>query len=316
MSSQRLTTLEFQGSRSDRGASVRGLAAEGTSTESRLCGATTRPTGLVRGTGGPGRVPSHTQKPKRRRHRRSRNTYKTRPQCWWARAGREPHAATKAPQAQKEPRRLQNTTAVLMGQGGARATRSNQSAAGTEGAETPTKHGNSTGGRRRGHGGPRDRPLRAMHACGDLAGGLTPNGTHSGPANRIGNSVTRHQGHPRYPKHLRGMTLTHRPTVTPAHRHTVTPSHRHTVTPAPEHGNGAQTQRSRPTPRGGSGGSCAGPLGGLQQRFQRIWVPVAPRRSQASTTRAAMPASADLPHVRGSYCFLMPTSPSILRTPS
>ena len=184
-----------------------------------------------------------------------------------------------------------------MGQGGARATRRNQIAAGTEGAETPTKHGHSTGGRRRGQGAPRDRPLRAMHACSNLAGGLTPNGIHSGPANRIGNSVTRHQGHPGYPKHLRGMTLTHRHTGTRARQRS------------------AGTTKP-PDPAGVSGGSCAGPLGGLQQRFQRIWVPVAPRRSQASTTRAAMPASADLPHVRGSYCFFTPTSPSILRTPS
>ena len=78
---------------------------------------------------------------------------------------------------------------------------------------------------------------------------------------------------------------------------------------------GPQATRSRPAPQG-PGGSRIRPLGGSQRLFQRICVPAAPRRSQASTTRAAMPASADLPHVRGSYCFLMPTSPSILRTPS
>ena len=76
-----------------------------------------------------------------------------------------------------------------------------------------------------------------------------------------------------------------------------------------------QTQRSRPAPLG-PGGSRIRPLGGSQRLFQRIWVPSEPRRWQASTTRAAMPASADLPHVRGSYCFFTPTSPSILRTPS
>ena len=76
-----------------------------------------------------------------------------------------------------------------------------------------------------------------------------------------------------------------------------------------------QTQRSRPAPQG-PGGSHIRPLSGSQRLFQRIWVPSEPRRWQASTTRAAMPASADLPHVRGSYCFFTPTSPSILRTPS
>ena len=38
------------------------------------------------------------------------------------------------------------------------------------------------GGWRQGQGGPRDRPLRAQLACGDLAGGPPPTGTHSGRA--------------------------------------------------------------------------------------------------------------------------------------
>ena len=74
-------------------------------------------------------------------------------------------------------------------------------------------------------------------------------------------------------------------------------------------------QHEAARPHRGPGGSPIRPPGG-SQRFQRICVPAEPRRWQASTTRAAMPASADLPHVRGSYCFFTPTSPSILRTPS
>ncbi len=87
------------------------------------------------------------------------------------------------------------------------------------------------------------------------------------------------------------------------------------ATRRPEHPWGNK-QHETARPHRGPGGSRIRPLGGSQRLFQRICVPAAPRRSQASTTRAAMPASADLPHVRGSYCFLMPTSPSILRTPS
>ena len=79
---------------------------------------------------------------------------------------------------------------------------------------------------------------------------------------------------------------------------------------------GEATHNEAARPHRGPGGSRIRPLSSHQRRCQRICVPVAPRRSQASTTRAAMPASADLPHVRGSYCFLTPTSPSILRTPS
>ena len=48
----------------------------------------------------------------------------------------------------------------------------------------------------------------------------------------------------------------------------------------------------------------------------QAWVPAERRYSQASTTRLAMPASAALPQARGSYCFLLPTSPSIFSTPS
>ena len=62
-------------------------------------------------------------------------------------------------------------------------------AAGVEGAGGTGGPGRGAGGWRQGQGGPRDRPLRAVRlACGDLAGGPPPTGTHSGPA---------HSGRPR-----------------------------------------------------------------------------------------------------------------------
>ena len=63
-----------------------------------------------------------------------------------------------------------------------------------EGPEGTRGSGRGAGGRRQGKGGPRDRPLRAKLACGDLAGGPPPTGTHSGPA---------HQGRPRGGRGLR-----------------------------------------------------------------------------------------------------------------
>ena len=54
---------------------------------------------------------------------------------------------------------------------------------GVEGAGGTGGPGRGAGGWRQGQGGPRDRPLRAVRlACGDLAGGPPPTGTHSGPA--------------------------------------------------------------------------------------------------------------------------------------
>ena len=54
------------------------------------------------------------------------------------------------------------------------------------------------GGWRQGLAGLRDRPLRAFRlACGDLAGGPPPTGTHSGPA---------HQGKPRGARNTSGAT--------------------------------------------------------------------------------------------------------------
>ena len=49
--------------------------------------------------------------------------------------------------------------------------------------------GRGAGGWRQGQGGPRDRPLRAQLACGDLAGGPPPTGTHSGQAHRTGSTA-------------------------------------------------------------------------------------------------------------------------------
>ena len=73
--------------------------------------------------------------------------------------------------------------------------------------------GRGAGGWRQGQGGPRDRPLRAQLACGDLAGGPPPTGTHSGQALRAGQDAwaaahgaaqpSRHPGTPkgRVPKY-------------------------------------------------------------------------------------------------------------------
>ena len=56
---------------------------------------------------------------------------------------------------------------------------------GVKGAGGTEGPGRGAGGRRQGQGGPRDRPLRAVRlACGDLAGGPPPTGTHSGPAHK------------------------------------------------------------------------------------------------------------------------------------
>ena len=63
--------------------------------------------------------------------------------------------------------------------------------------------------------------------------------------------------------------------------------------------------------------SHAGRTGpGLERGYLLTEVPTERRSSQASTMRLAMPVSAILDHARGSYAFLLPTSPSIFRTPS
>ena len=81
--------------------------------------------------------------------------------------------------------------AVSVGGGGAwpgfeptrRAAEQRPGPTGVEGAGGSGGPGRGAGGWRQGQGGPRDRPLRAVRlACGDLAGGPPPTGTHSGPA--------------------------------------------------------------------------------------------------------------------------------------
>ncbi len=50
----------------------------------------------------------------------------------------------------------------------------------TAGVEDTGRNCRGAGGQRQGLAGLRDRPLRAKLACGDLAGGPPPTGTHSG----------------------------------------------------------------------------------------------------------------------------------------
>src|SRR6478672_1898288 len=57
-------------------------------------------------------------------------------------------------------------------------------------------------------------------------------------------------------------------------------------------------------------------LGDAQEVVAHEWVPAERSAVQASTMRTAMASSAALPQARGSYCFLLPTSPSTLRTPA
>src|SRR6478609_288922 len=66
---------------------------------------------------------------------------------------------------------------------------------------------------------------------------------------------------------------------------------------------------------GGRVGGQTG-LGDAEQVVAHWCVPAERSAVQASTTRTAMASSAALPQARGSYCFLLPTSPSTLRTPA
>ena len=69
--------------------------------------------------------------------------------------------------------------------------------------------GRGAGGRRQGQGGPRDRPLRAQLACGDLAGGPPPTGTHSGPAHKQRKNAARHSKRGRHQPTPCASALTH-----------------------------------------------------------------------------------------------------------
>ena len=128
-----------------------------------------------------------------------------RPRCRRAAAWPEQAHAPQAPPDWRPPRGLRGQAAVP--EGGGRARANNKP---THRATSATWH-HWCGGhrvacgarprcrrRRRGQGGPRDRPLRAVRlACGDLAGGPPPTGTHSGPA---------HQGKPHGARNTRGST--------------------------------------------------------------------------------------------------------------
>ena len=70
-----------------------------------------------------------------------------------------------------------------------RATHQRPGTTGVEGAGGSGGPGRGAGGWRQGQGGPRDRPLRAQLACGDLAGGPPPTGTLSGQAHRTGSTA-------------------------------------------------------------------------------------------------------------------------------
>ena len=95
---------------------------------------------------------------------------------------------TSAHQAPPVWRAPEGSAAVPVGGGGAwlgfettrRAAEQRPGPTGVEGAGGSGGPGRGAGGWRQGQGGPRDRPLRAQLACGDLAGGPPPTGTHSG----------------------------------------------------------------------------------------------------------------------------------------
>ena len=107
---------------------------------------------------------------------------------------------------------------------------------GVEGTGRSKRPGRGAGGRRQGQGGLRDRPLRAKLACGDLAGGPPPTGTHSGQASMRDDAALR----------------------TPAEPHTA-------AAQPPGHAKGAGTEvpapsrLTQPLPRRGSGRMTVSP---------------------------------------------------------
>ena len=89
--------------------------------------------------------------------------------------------AHQAPPVWRAPEGLEDLTAAQVGDGGA-CQHTNDKPDRLEAAARPAGPGRGAGGRRQGLAGLRDRPLRAKLACGDLAGGPPPTGTHSSPA--------------------------------------------------------------------------------------------------------------------------------------
>ena len=102
--------------------------------------------------------------------------------------GDEQQARTQSPQVWRRPEGPEGLAAVPVGGGGAWQGYSQRpSPTGVEGTGGSGGPGRGAGGWRQGQGGPRDRPLRAFRlACGDLAGGPPPTGTHSGRAPQPG----------------------------------------------------------------------------------------------------------------------------------
>ena len=177
-----------------------------------------------------------------------------RPRCRWAAAWPEQAHAPQAPPDWRPPRGLRGQAAVPEGGSMARTSTRAPSPTRLEATAWPAGPGRGAGGRRQGQGGPRDRPLRAVRlACGDLAGGPPPTGTHSGQPHQGRPHGARKSGGAR---NTRGATSnnTREQTVSgraAAHRHTQRPGPSRQATRRPEHP-WVHKQRRR------SGGSASG----------------------------------------------------------